>query len=80
MAEGEDDDGARGGMRFINAEQCAELHAMLKETGRQEQAFLEQLFGGTVRSIEEIQEGNGFFAAKSLLAGIKAQQAKKGKS
>jgi hypothetical protein len=74
----QDDDGVRGGKRFIGADQIAEIVALLGETGRQEGPFLDRLFGGTVRSVEEIEAGSGYLAAKSTLEGIKAQQARKG--
>lgn len=74
----DDDDGVRGGTKFITADQVAELEALLKEVGREEGPFLDRMFGGAVRSFEEIEAGTAFLAVKNTLEGIKAQQQKKG--
>lgn len=74
--EGEDDDGKRGGMRFITEAECETLRVLLRETKYNEGEFLQQLFAGAVRSVEEIEAGSGFIAAKSTLEGIKRRQAK----
>lgn len=78
ITEGEDDDGVRGGMRFISQDQVAELTAKLKDAGREEGPFLDRLFGGTVRSFGEIEVGNGFHAAMSALDAIIRQKQHKG--
>lgn len=73
VTEGEDDDGVRGGKRFIQPEAAEDLRALLLSVGRQEGPFLDRFFGGTVRSFEEIEEGPGHLAARSTLEGIKRQ-------
>lgn len=73
VTESEDDDGVRGGKRFIQPEAAEELRALLLDVGRQEGPFLDRLFAGTVRSFEEIEEGPGHLAARSTLDGIKRQ-------
>lgn len=78
VREGADDDGKAGGTKFITADQIAELDALLKEVGRDEGPFLDRMFGGAVRSFEEIEAGTSFLAVKNTLEGIKAQQQKKG--
>jgi hypothetical protein len=77
ITEGEDDDGNRGGLRFITDAQAEELRGLCKDAGRQEGPFLDHLFAGAVRSFEEIEEGSGFVAAKSTLLGIIRQKQKK---
>jgi hypothetical protein len=76
--EDADDDGVAGGRRYIGQEQADELRGLLRETGRQEGPFLDRLFAGAVRSLEEIEEGTGYLAARSTLEGIKRQKAAKG--
>ena len=41
ITEGEDDDGVRGGMRFVTAEQVADIKALVTETKTDELRFLE---------------------------------------
>lgn len=77
VTEGEDDSGVRGGMRFISETDADELRDLMKRAGRQEGSFLDRLFGGSVRSIEEIEVGSGHLAAKSTLQAIIKQQAAK---
>jgi len=72
-----DDDGKLGGTKFITPDQVAELEALIKDVGRDEGPFLDRMFGGAVRSFEEIEAGTAFLAVKNTLEGIKAQQAKK---
>lgn len=74
--EGEDDDGQRGGMKFITEQQAEILRTLLRETKYQEGPFLDQLFAGAVRAVEKIEAGGGFIAARSTLEGIKRRQAK----
>jgi hypothetical protein len=77
---GTDDDGKRGGTRFITDTQADELRQMLKEASRQEGPFLDRMFGGEVRSIEEIEAGPSYLAVKNTLAGIIQQQQRKAAS
>lgn len=70
ITEGEDDDGVRGGQRFITEEQSDGLRELCKRAGRQEGPFLAQLFeGGEVRSFDEVEPG-AFLVVKNLLDGI----------
>lgn len=77
VTEGEDDDGKRGGTRHITPEQVEELVDLVKQANRQEGPFLGRLFGGEIRSFDEIEAGAGYLAAKSTLQQIIVQQAKK---
>lgn len=76
VTEGEDDDGVRGGMQFITDAQTAELRSLIKAAGRQEGPFLDQLFAGAIRSVEEIEAGSGHLAAKSTLEALIRRQQK----
>jgi ERF superfamily len=77
VREGVDDDGKAGGTKFITEEQATELRAMAKSAKREEGPLLDKQFGGTVRSFEEIEVGQGYFAIKSTLHALIQQQAKK---
>lgn len=74
VREGDDDDGKRGGTKFISDSQVDELRRLLHDAGRQEGAFLDRLFAGSVRALEEIEDGSGYLAAKSTLQAIIKQQ------
>jgi ERF superfamily len=74
VREGVDDDGKRGGTKFIAEAEAAELRALLTEAKRQEGPFLDKIFSGTVRSFEEIERGSSYLAVKNTLEGIKFQQ------
>lgn len=75
---GIDDDGVRGGQRFITEEAADELRDLCAQCGRQEGQFLDQLFAGKVRSFDELEAGSGFLAAKSTMEAILRQRAKRG--
>lgn len=77
VREGADDDGKRGGTKFISDVQANELRALAKDAGRQEGAFLDRLFAGAVRSFDEVEDGNGYYAAKSTLEAIIHQRSQK---
>jgi hypothetical protein len=77
ITEGADDDGKRGGTRYITQEQTEELRALMKDAGRQEGPFLDHLFSGAVRSCDEIEVGQ-FVVVKNMLDGILRSRAKKG--
>jgi hypothetical protein len=77
VREAADDDGKRGGTVYISPEQCDIIRGLLKDADRQEGPFLDRLFAGVVRSVEEIEDGTSYMAAKSTLEGLKAQQAAK---
>lgn len=78
VTEGEDDDGQRGGTKFITEAQADELRSLCEQTGRIEGQFLDQLFAGKVRSFDELEAGSGFLAAKSTMEAILRQRAKRG--
>jgi hypothetical protein len=77
IVEGIDDDGKRGGQRFITEEQADELRSLCKEAGRVEGQIVDRLFAGAVRSFDEIEQGTGYLAARSTLMGIIEQQNKR---
>lgn len=68
VVEGEDDDGRRGGTKFITADQAAELRAMAEEIGKKEGTILDSFFAGSVRSFEEIEDGQAYAAMRNGLA------------
>jgi ERF superfamily len=73
---GADDDGKRGGSRFITDDQAETIRDLMRQAGRQEGPFLDRLFSGAVRSVEEIEAG-AYVVVKNTLDGILAQRAKK---
>jgi hypothetical protein len=78
VTEGEDDDGHRGGQSFITDAEADDLRALAKEIGRHESQLLDQMFGGKVRSFDELEQGNAVLAVRNTMLGIKrAQQQKK---
>lgn len=70
VREGEDDDGKRGGTKYITPEQVQELVDLAAAAGRPEGPFLQRLFAGAVRSFDEIEAGSGFLAAKGTLEAV----------
>lgn len=77
---GDDDDGVRGGMRFVTDDQAAELRDLLGQAGRQEGPFLDRLFSGSVRSMDEVDPGAFVVVKNSLLMIINQRAAKQGKA
>lgn len=75
--EGEDDDGKRGGMKFITEAEALELRALAAAVGQQEGSFLDQLFAGAVRSFDEIEAGPGYLACRSTLEAMKRRNEKR---
>lgn len=73
----QDDDGVRGGQKFISAEEVAEVVELMAKAGRQEGPFLARLFAGQVHSIEEIEAGQPLMIVKSTLEAIIKQNASK---
>ncbi len=71
----QDDDGVRGGMKFISSGQADEIREMLRVAGREEVSFLGRLFAGAIHSADEIEQGAGYMATKSTLDGIIRQNA-----
>jgi hypothetical protein len=79
VTEGEDDDGARGGARFISEAQADELRELCRMAGRQEGAFIAGVFeGSNIRSFDEIEEGVGHIVAKNMLDAIIKRAGKNG--
>jgi hypothetical protein len=72
----QDDDGVRGGQRFITEAQAAELRDLTKTAKRQEGALLQRLFAGTIHTFEEIEPG-AFLVVRNTLDGIIHQEAAK---
>lgn len=68
ITEGEDDDGKLGGMRFITAQQVADLETLIKDTGTDENRFL-QILG--VAHLSNIEVG-AWAAARNMLLAKKA--------
>jgi hypothetical protein len=77
VTEGEDDDGRAGGERFISPERADELRALAASVKRQEGQLLDQMFGGTVRTMDEVPE-DAYLPVKNMLLGIQRAQQKKG--
>jgi hypothetical protein len=75
IRKGADDDGRRGGTKFIEQAQVDELRQMAERAGRQEATFLANMFGDAVRSFEEIEIGTGYLAVRGTLDGIIRQRA-----
>lgn len=75
----EDDDGVAGGRNYITEAEADELRALCKAVGRMEGPLLDHMFGGAVRSFDEIERGAGYLAVKNTLLGMqRAQQKKQG--
>lgn len=72
--EGQDDDGKRGGERFLSVDQAAEIVALVKETNTDEAAMLQHV-ASYARSVEEVHEAD-FVTVKNALLRKKAIQAK----
>lgn len=77
VREGDDDDGKRGGTRYITEAQADELRGLARQAGRQEGQILDRMFAGAVRSFDELETGPSHIAVKNMLAGIIAQARKK---
>lgn len=77
VTEGDDDDGKRGGTKYITAEEADELADLAKKAGRPEGILLDRMFAGTIRSFDELERGAGYLAVKSTLDQIIKAQAKK---
>jgi hypothetical protein len=68
-----DDDGNRGGMQFVSAQQAHEIRALLEQAGRAEDSFLYRLCTD-VRSADEV-ESKDFVRVKGALMEIIASRA-----
>lgn len=77
VRDGDDDDGKRGGTKYITAEEAEELADMAKKAGRPEGVLLDRMFAGTIRSFDELERGAGYLAVKSTLQQILAAREKK---
>ncbi|MFI5268448.1 MAG: ERF family protein [Chloroflexota bacterium] len=74
---GVDDDGKRGGTKFITEALADELREMARSVGRQEGQLLDTMFGGSIRSFEELEDGPAYLAVRNTLLGIQRAQQKK---
>jgi hypothetical protein len=77
VREGADDDGKAGGTKYITEAQADELRMLLTATGRQEGAMLDKFFAGSVRSVDEIEVGQGYVGFKSTLEQLRNAAQKK---
>ena len=68
VTEGEDDDGRRGGEKFIDDDQVAELKALCEQAGRKEDDFMQSFSAGSLRTFNELEPGTAFLAARGALA------------
>lgn len=71
---GADDNGKLGGTKFITEPEADELRRLCKEVGRQEGAFLQQMFGDTIHSFEEIEAGAAHTAVQNTLMALRRRQ------
>lgn len=71
--EGDDDDGVRGGMKFITDEQSAEVNRLIEETGTNKDKFLETL---GLATITNIQLGELSMVLNLLHTKLRSQKAK----
>lgn len=78
IREGDDDDGKRGGMVYIDAAQAEELGALLVATKTDEARFLEQMTS-EARSLTEVEERD-FVRLKNLLLAKQKAMTKGAKS
>lgn len=68
VREDEDDDGKKGGARFITTEQVAQLQTLLKDTKTQESVFVQRVFeSDEIRSLDEIPAGKFETAFNALM-------------
>lgn len=75
---GADDDGVRGGTKFITNEEEAELISLCEQAGRDEVSLVERMFQGRIHHFNEIEQGQGFLLIRSTLEQIIHQRAAKG--
>ncbi len=76
ITENEDDDGNRGGMRFITEEQEKILFGLLRETNTEPTRFLNMMVGDDIHELNEIEEKDFARLRNALLAKQKQQQSK----
>jgi hypothetical protein len=77
-----DDDGVRGGQKFIDGAAVQELADLCVEARQQESVILQRMFqnvdgGGTIHSFEELENGAPYLAVKNMLLGFIAQNKKR---
>jgi hypothetical protein len=77
ISEGADDDGKAAGTKYITEAQADELRLLLTATGRHEGAMLDKFFAGSVRSVDEIEVGQGYIGFKSTLEQLRNAAQKK---
>lgn len=68
ITEGEDDDGRRGGEKFIDDAQVAELKALCEQANRKEDDFMQSFSAGSLHTFDELEPGTAFLAARGALA------------
>lgn len=73
VTEGEDDDGVRGGMVFINDDEAAEVNKLIDDTGTNRDRFLESL---KLANVSNIQKGELGLVLNLLHSKARAQKAK----
>ena len=72
VRKGDDDDGVKGGAKYITEEQVAELHVLCNEAGRTEEGILRSMFGDAVHSFNEIRaDDTGYIGLKNMLLNIR---------
>lgn len=74
VRKGDDDDGVKGGTRYISPEKKKEIEKLIQETGTDIKAFF-QHFG--VNSIDEIEEKHATAAVNALVSKKTKMEAKK---
>lgn len=71
VREGDDDDGAKGGVAYITPDQCEELAVLIRETSTDEKKFLSTM---GVEELGQIAQA-AFTAGKNMLLGKKQKKA-----
>ena len=74
VREAADDDGVRGGRKYLDAERVAELEGLAHAVGRDEVQLLDGMFGGAIRSFAEISSEEGYAAVRNTLARLQRQK------
>lgn len=72
----QDDDGVRGGMKFISAEQAGELHDLIISAGFEEAEWLQRRAGNAIRSVHEVEQ-QSFVILSNMLRQVIAQRGAK---
>jgi hypothetical protein len=72
----QDDDGNRGGMKFISSDQAGELHDLIVQAGFEETEWLQRRAGNAIRSVDEVEQ-QSFVILSNMLRQVIAQRATK---